>query len=328
MIRQFLKEINGINFIDIGSSGSLDAKWKRLEPYINLTGFDPNAAECERMTALPHQFRRLQYLPYAISGDAGRYTLYKTNSIYCYSLLRPNMEWLRRFSYSDLFESAGEEQVDTLRLSDVDTLKDKDIDIIKLDAQGMELPIISNTGSILDKSFFVETETGFLENYIGETTYAQMDTFMRSKGFLLFDINSNHRITRNNLFKEVSTDHAQILWCEATWLKDYVSLIKNGNLEPGDISREKAMKVLIIYALQGCLDFGFELAQLFNQLNLIDHNELKALENKNNWLFEAAPKPTKKLNVMNKVFRLLPASVRKEISVQADLASKQKHLFR
>ena len=102
MIKQFLKEITGINFLDVGSSGALDNKWNILEPFICLIGFDPNAEECERMASLPNNFLSLKYLSYALAGEVGTQTLYKTNSIYCYSLLQPNTSWLNRFSFSNL----------------------------------------------------------------------------------------------------------------------------------------------------------------------------------------------------------------------------------
>ncbi|MEO8414421.1 MAG: FkbM family methyltransferase [Ginsengibacter sp.] len=331
MIKEFLKEIAGINFIDIGSSGSLNSKWESLEPYINLVGFDPNKEECERMAMLPHNFKSLKYLPYAVAGDDGEHTLYKTKSIYCYSLLEPNTKWLNRFSFADLFETTGKELVKTVVLDGVEDLKDLDVDVIKTDTQGLELPILKNAESILDKAFFVETETGFVENYIGETTYAEIDLFMRSKGFLLFDMNTNHRVSRNNHFKEEPSNAEQILWCEATWMKDYQTLIQNGRMNVDSLSREKALKILIICALQRCLDYGYELAVFFNLLKLIDTKELKYLEDKNNWLITEEPPPQNnkyRFRLIANLLRLLPSGWRQEISTQAQLAAKQKHLFR
>ncbi len=97
--------------------------------------------------------------------------------------------------------------------------------------QGLELPILSKAGHLLESAFYVETESGFTENYVGETTFSQMDGFMQSNGFLMFDINVNHRISRNNRFKEHSTGKERILWAEAVWLKDYVALDRQGKFD-------------------------------------------------------------------------------------------------
>jgi FkbM family methyltransferase len=340
MIKEFIKEIKGINFIDIGSSGSLDTKWKNIEAYINMIGFDPNEEECERMSALPHNFRSLDYLPYAVAGDEQEHTLFKTKSIYCYSLLEPDTNWLNRFSFGDLFEITGKDLINTVLLSKVEALKNLDVDIIKTDTQGLELPILSNADDLLDKAFFVETETGFVENYKGETTYAEIDLFMRSKGYFLFDLNINHRIPRNNQFKEEPTGSEQIMWGEATWMKDYVSLFEKGLINVNSLSREKVLKALVICGLQGCIDFGFELAVLFNRLNLLDTRDLMALKDKKAWLIADAPEKITSLiddkplpkeiksNLIATFLRLLPTSLRREISNQAQLSVRKKHLFK
>lgn len=77
---------------------------------------------------------------------------------------------------------------------------------------------------------YVDIETGFSENYIGEIVYAQINEFMRCNNFLFFDIDTDHRISRDNIFKD-SVQGEQILWCEVTWLKDYVVLREQNKLD-------------------------------------------------------------------------------------------------
>jgi len=60
----------------------------------------------------------------------------------------------------------------------------------------------------------------------------------------------------------------KILWHEATWLKDYVSIFKSGNLDSKILTREKALKSLILCDLQGCFSYGYELAILFGEFKL------------------------------------------------------------
>ena len=272
----------GINLIDIGASGNLDPKWRPIESMTNLVGFDPNSEECERLNKLPHDYNSATYLPYAIAGEDGEAILYKTKSIYCYSLLKPNSKWLKRFSFSDLFEVIAEEKIRTHKLCEVPEIKDLDVDVMKSDTQGLELPILSNAGDLLDRTFYVETETGFTENYIGETTYSQIDEFMRSRGFLLFDINVEHRISRKNVFGKYPSGKQQILWCEAVWLKDYIELERQNRLK--NITREKVLKSLMLCSLESCFDFGYELAEFFYKKSLITKDELNALEDIESWI--------------------------------------------
>lgn len=311
MLKKYLNTFDGFNLIDIGSSGGLDKIWKPYKSFINLIGFDPNEEECKRMSCLPSGFRTAKYIPYAISGSSGENILYKTKSIYCYSLLKPNKEWLDRFTFSDLFEITGQEKIQTRTLKEIKELKGLEVDIIKTDTQGLELPILKNAGEFLEKAFYVETETGFVENYIGETTYAQIDEFMRSQGFILFDINTSHRISRKNNFSKEKTNAEQILWCEAVWLKDYVALSKRDINIIRRLSKDKILKILLICSIHGCLDYGYELAQLFNEFGFFAKDEFNSLSDKSAWDLHVDKKEQiKPDSVLTYLFRLLPQKIR------------------
>lgn len=249
-----------LDMVDIGCSGSLDPRWSPLSPLLSYTGFDPNAEECERLSRRPHPFRAARYLPYAVAGEPGTRTLYKTESMSCYSLLRPNHQWLGRFSFADLFRETGTESVACVTLDDLVRKEGLKADIVKLDTQGLELPILQAGDLLLRDAFCVETETGFVENYAGETTYARIDEFMRSKGFLMFDMNI-HRVGRKNALS--GTGKAQPLWCQALWLYDF----PGAGRAP---SAGRAHKALLICKALGFHDFGLELAAFFRDRGLID----------------------------------------------------------
>ena len=178
---------------------------------VSFLFFVLNSKECERLARLPQQYFSSKYLPYAISGKNQKVTLYKTQSEYCWSLLKPNLDWLRRFSFGQIFEIVETEVKTTKTLDRIQEINHLDVDIIKIDTQGLELPILIRAGSFLEEAIYVETETGFAEGYFGETTYAQIDEFMRRNNFLLFDINTNHRVARNNILSE-NDQREQILF--------------------------------------------------------------------------------------------------------------------
>ncbi|QWD11259.1 FkbM family methyltransferase [Polynucleobacter paneuropaeus] len=289
MIANYLKDLRGegINLVDIGSSGSLDEKWNPLKELINLIGFDPNEVECSRQNLLPSKYKSSKFLPYAVHGHSGVETLYMTKSIYCYSLLRPNKSWLDRFSFRDLFDLSGEEDIRVHDISEIDELKKVRPDVIKIDVQGLELPILSKAVDLLDSAFYVETETGFTQNYIGETTFSQLDGFMQARGFLMFDINTNHRIPRDNYFKNHPSGKEQVLWAEAVWLKDYIELDRRGLFDISKFNEKKIRKILILCSLQGCYDFGLELAEFFYAKGLLSKKELDCLKSIDAWQFES-----------------------------------------
>lgn len=323
MIRSFIDQlgVSGINLIDIGSSGSLDLKWLPIQRLINLVGFDPNVEECRRQNSLPSKYRSSTFLPYAVHGENGEETLYKTKSIYCYSLLKPNKEWLDRFAFHELFDLDAEETISVRAIDQIKELDRFQPDAIKIDVQGLELPILRKATALLDSAFYVETETGFTPNYHGETTFSELDRFMQENSFLMFDINTNHRIPRNNRLKDFPTGGEQILWAEAVWLKDYVSLEQSGKLDALSLNALKVKKILILCALQRCYDFGLELAELFHSKGWISAFELQALGDVDAWDLagrngeaeNGALSTGSAVPLLARLFRLLPQRLRNVI---------------
>ena len=276
-----IKASDGIGFIDLGSSGGIAGRWEPIENLISLIGFDPDSDECSRLSSLPSNLHSSIYLPYAISGNKEDATFYITSSPSCSSLIKPRKEWLDRFSFKDLFEIVDEKRIETKRLAEIKELEEKRIDVIKSDTQGMELPILVSAGRILDEAFEVETETGFTENYHGETTFSMIDEFMRKKNFLLFDMRV-HRVQRDNLFSESKETRGQILWCEAVWLKDYVAM-NSEERNRCKLDRAKAIRALTISGIQKAIDFGFELAKLFFEMRLLNKREFEELKKEEMW---------------------------------------------
>ncbi len=264
----------GLNLVDIGCSGHLDDKWAPLASLINYIGFDPNAEECRRLNAEPSQFNSRLFLPYAVF-DGHESPLYKTHSIYCHSLLPPNTAWLDRFAYRDLFTVESTERIATRQLDDVEDLRSLTVDVIKVDSQGLDRRILEHGPRIVEQALYIEAEPGFLENYQGEDTFAAVDAFLRDHGFLLFDLKL-FRQPRNNPLGKVSPKQ-QLLWCQGTWKRDLV-------FPPGQtVSRSRALKALLLCALEGCWDYGFELAAHFHSQGLLHEHELEALASATAW---------------------------------------------
>lgn len=270
---------HGIDFIDVGCSGQLDRKWGPLFALLNYVGFDPDEGECQRLSALPSTYRSARYLPYAVCGEMRQATIYLTESPFCSSLLKPRHEWLSRFSYRNLFREVGDASVECVTLDHLADSEDLRADILKLDTQGLELPILCASGTILDNVFCVETETGFVENYEGETVASAIDEFMRDHGFLLFDI-IVHRVGRANHLAQAS--RKQPLWCESLWMRDYVGLAGH-DMPTTHPDRAQAIKALFICRALGFPDFGFELAQYFRSCELLSQSEWSALSKRAIW---------------------------------------------
>lgn len=270
----------GINAIDLGASGGVKPEWRAIARWMNVIGFDPNAEECVRLNARPSGYLSSKFLTYALAGESGQHLLYKTKSIYCWSLLKPRLdEWLSRFTYSELFELVATEMIAGYRLDEVRELAGIDMDAIKVDTQGLELPILKAALPFVESSVCIETETGLTQNYEGETTFDQILSFMSSQGFGLFGIDASHAVARKNRLSGISRNE-QILWCEAVWLRDYYKLPSEKQKK---LTRAKALRALCLCANHGCLSFALEAAALFRDLNLITGAEYDVMASGDSW---------------------------------------------
>ena len=62
-------------------------------------------------------------------------------------------------------------------------------DFVKLDTQGTELYILKGMQHTLTRSIFgVEVEVEFIEMYLDQPLFNKVDSFMRERGFHLFDL--------------------------------------------------------------------------------------------------------------------------------------------
>lgn len=330
-ITEIIKSNNiQLNLIDIGCSGGLDPKWKEILPDVNYYGFDPNEDECIRLASLPTNYKNANYLPYAVSGHDGPAKLYKTRSIYCYSLLKPDMSILGRFSFASLFDLVGEELLDTITLDSCKELSDVHVDIIKIDAQGLEKAILEGGKSKIRQALYVETESGFTPNYIGESTQADVDIYMREQGFLLFDM-LTYRMPYSNNFADLEERKSQLLWAESVWLRDLIAMYSNNDNILTDADRIIFLKMTLLCAVLGAYDYGLALVQLGHKLGLLSDDELNRLSKIDNWLLVERVENNESVQhsrLLNWILRLLPLSIRLKIQLQIGDAINQKHLFK
>ena len=136
-ISEALAEPPVIRVVDVGAMDvGQDHVWQPLvdEGLAQVVGFEPVAAECEKLNANAASVMR--YLPYAI-GDGTERTLHITNYSACTSLYEPNAPFLALFQdLPSLMEVRETLRLPTHRLDDIVELREHGCDYLKLDIQG------------------------------------------------------------------------------------------------------------------------------------------------------------------------------------------------
>jgi FkbM family methyltransferase len=171
-----------ITLVDVGARGGLDKRWRPFYPSLRVVGFEPDPAECARLNERqwPYQVR---FLPIALGARDGEVaTLYVCKQPGCSSLLRPNPAICQQFAYGLNLDVVGEFQ---LTLSRLDTVCDVQPDVLKVDTQGTEIDVLRGAEKLLERTRAVELEVEFVPQYQDQALFADVDAYMRSRGFTL-----------------------------------------------------------------------------------------------------------------------------------------------
>lgn len=172
-----------LRLIDVGARGGIPERWAPFYGDLDVLAFEPDPDECSRLNSQPHKYS-IRYLPVALGArDGEQARLYVCRSPGCSSLLRPNTEFCSVYPYGEAMQIVG--TLD-LRLQRMDTVCGSfQPDVIKIDTQGTEIEVLRGAGHLLDTTLAVELEVEFVPQYLGQSLFADVDSFMREHGFTL-----------------------------------------------------------------------------------------------------------------------------------------------
>jgi hypothetical protein len=89
-------------------------------------------------------------------------------------------------------------------------------DFIELDVQGGELEVLTGAARTLERTLGVQAEVEFAPMYVGQPLFADIDAFLRARGFQLFDL-SRYHVRRSS----AAPTRGQLLWGHALYLRDH-----------------------------------------------------------------------------------------------------------
>jgi FkbM family methyltransferase len=221
---EFFPEKLEIQILDIGAALGERPPYQSLVEAgrVRVTGFEPNAVECERLNreyGEPHRF-----LPYFI-GDGRSATFHETNWALTGSLYEPNSPLLEKFqNLAEVVKPVATHAVTTRRLDDIAEIDE--VDFIKIDVQGSELAIFHNASRALSRAVLVQTEVEFVELYRDQPMFADVDSFLRGKGYQFHTFSG----FGGRAFKPlvagggINVPFRQALWADAIYVRDWMRL--------------------------------------------------------------------------------------------------------
>jgi len=158
-----------------------------------IFGFDPDEAECSRLQTaynhLPDGY--VTCVPIGLGGSRGMRNLYLTKEPACSSLHPPIQFLANEYPALDCIKL---QQLVSTPVTTLDSWandnKLQSIDYIKIDTQGSELEILKGGEKIIETTRCIDIEVEFNPIYEGQTLFGETDSYLRSKGFVLWRLSN------------------------------------------------------------------------------------------------------------------------------------------
>ena len=267
--------------VDVGARGGFAPHWSIFSDQINCIGFEPDVIECEKLNRSSSDLNRRVY-PFALHKNKGIYPFYITKLPNSSGFYPTDMGIVERFP---IWEPLTIESVKELNTIDFDSFASENniqyVDFVKLDTEGSELDILEGAVETLKQSVLgISCEALFSPWHKGQRVFADLDSFLRSHGFELYDI-PTYKFARKSLpdFSNAINpttavaNYGQVVFSDVLYLRDAVKEIENGSAL-GDVWDEgRILKLVSLYELFDLPDCAIELLQYAQKKGLISHSE-------------------------------------------------------
>ncbi|MBW8015820.1 MAG: FkbM family methyltransferase [Planctomycetes bacterium] len=244
-----------IALIDIGARWGLQRPWNNFpEKHLRYFGIDADAEECKRLNLINKDNASFVYCPAAVLDKETDETLYLTEEEGCSSVYKPNNQIINRYFFKEQWKIKKEIKIRTTTLNNVFLENKIDPDFIKIDTQGSELNILKGAENHLDQVLGLELEVEFLDLYKDQPLFSDIDSFVREKGFELFDLN-RYWANRCNSSKH-HLNRGQIVFGDAIYFRSINSFY---NLDMSlEKRKEKLLKIVLSLSLYGFFDSAID----------------------------------------------------------------------
>lgn len=210
----------GVEIIDVGAS----SHGKLTEPYAPLmllslarvTGFEPDHDACLQLGELYKDHDAFRFLPHFV-GRGGPATFQETNWFMTGSLYAPNVDLLQRFQgLAEVTQPVANHPVQTVALKDVPGMTG--MDMLKIDVHGAELDVFVGAGALLEDALLIWTKVEFLPLYRDQPLFADVERYLRDKGFQLFAFDHIASRPLRSFSGRQTGRRVQAVWADALFL--------------------------------------------------------------------------------------------------------------
>ena len=219
-IAAILPPLPRLKIVDVGAmwTGADADRYANLENALpcEIIGFEPVAAEYRKLVALNRPHRR--YFPHLI-GDGSERIFYECRAPFTSSLLEPDLAMAANFEYlAECFQIVRTHPVRTTRLDDI--AETAGVDFLKVDVQGGEMLVFEGAPERLKTAVVIDVEVDFIPLYKNQPLFGDIDAFLRSKGFMLHQI-QHYGLTFKPKVSDGAATSQQSSWGDAVYVRDF-----------------------------------------------------------------------------------------------------------
>lgn len=232
MLDKFFKD-NPLYIVDIGASGGIHSRWKRVTKNNIGVLFEPDPREYEILKSQGPKNARI--FNTALGEKEGHiiFNLCKKNQVS--SGFIPNYPFLSRFKDVDRFEIVNKISIPIDSLDNqLKKHKISRVHFLKIDTQGHELDILKGSGETLSNTFGLEIEVEFASIYEEQPLFNEVNSYILNYGFELFDL-KRHYWKRKNSHREVDGQKGQLIFADALYFKSPERVCADPNLKEEDV---------------------------------------------------------------------------------------------
>jgi FkbM family methyltransferase len=260
-----------------------DPRWIAFPPNrLKFFGFEPDPAEAERLNALPLDGgSERKFYPAGLWGETGTQTFEHNFTASASTFLRQNRAVTDRWKFEnpsqavpspDMFYPVRYEELPVISLADwAKKISISSLDFLKLNVQGGELEVLRGAGPLLDTTLGMLIEVAFVESYHNRPMFADIDCYLRDRGFTFFDLIAHHYTGRavspiaaqhlsvvKPKFGELVSAWGQLIEGHALYFYDPIG--KQSAMEP-----VRVLKLAALTEAFGQIEFSIELLEWLRQ---------------------------------------------------------------
>ncbi len=238
-----------LTLVDVGSAGGLHPRWRPFRSILSAILFDPREAAASGSLGRGHN----RVYPVALSDQAGTAKLHITELANMSSFLEPDPNVFGR--YFKKGKDARTVSTESVVVERLDALAQSDgfqPHVLKVDTQGSELMVLKGAQQALASAVLVEVEVSFLQRYVGQPVFADVEAWMKQRGFELIELYrlKRYRAANSLGIRSSLTDDGQrsgqVAYGDAIFVRSQAAIVEAAAKDQG-ASVLRAMVALLAY---------------------------------------------------------------------------------